>query len=140
MHNNDGRNNYDHSWWMEYILKKMFIVLGDDPRVKILKLLAESSAGDLYVSFRTIARRIGINYTKLRHYLSQLEIAGFIECIRINTTASNGNGKENNKGYTYYRLKRDVRDAIKKALDSKSINIYYPYFFFLALASIMIYM
>ncbi len=142
MHNSDERNNHDHSRggniYLTYLIK-VFVILSDDPRVKILKLLAESSTGDLYVSFRTIARRIGINYTKLRHYLSQLEVAGFIEHTRINIIASNSNNKNNNKGYTYYRLKREVRDIIRDVLNSKSASLYYPYLFFLALASITIY-
>lgn len=123
---------------MELILRRMLTVLSDDPRIRILKLLAEAPTSDTYVSFRTIARRIGVNYTKLRHYLSQLEAVGLIDSIKIRTTSDNYNKKSNNKGgYTYYRLRQEARDLMRKILSNEMVSTYYLYYiFFTALAVI----
>ncbi|HWQ16617.1 MAG TPA: winged helix-turn-helix domain-containing protein [Sulfolobales archaeon] len=122
------------------ILKKMLMILSDDPRIRILKLLAEPPTNDVYVSFRTIARRIGINYNKLRQYLSQLEAVGLVESVRIRSINSNNNNNRiNDRGYTYYKLRQGVRDMMRKALNLEKIIIYYPYFLSLAVGIMCFY-
>lgn len=129
----------------ESMLKIMLAILNDDPRIKIIMLLAESPAKDIYISFRTIARRIGINYSKLRHYLSQLEAAGLVESIKIRSTnpkANNNNNRinNNNKGYTYYKLRQEFRETVRKVLNRGKITIYYLYFISLTATLICFYM
>lgn len=129
----------------ESMLKIMLAILNDDPRIKIIMLLAESPANDIYISFRAIARRIGINYSKLRHYLSQLEAAGLVESIKIRSTnpkANNNNNRinNNNKGYTYYKLRQEFRETVRKVLNRGKITIYYLYFISLTATLICFYM
>lgn len=118
------------------ILKMLLTILSDDPRIRILMVLAELSADDISVSFRTIARRTGINYTKLRFFLSQLERAGFIESIKIKISAANNSGN-NNRGYTFYRINQEIMDIIKHALDSGKKHARYLYSVFLPIAVII---
>ncbi len=137
-------NTYNTTYNTENMLKIMLAVLNDDPRIKIIMLLAESPASDIYISFRTIARRIGINYSKLKHYLSQLEAAGLVESIKIRSASpkannNNGNRIDNNKGYTYYKLRQEFRETVRKVLSRGKITIYYLHFISLAATLICFY-
>lgn len=138
MQNIEEKSGHLYSQRVELMLRKILTVLSDDPRIRILKLLAEHPSDNTYVSFRTIARRVGVNYTKLRQYLSQLERAGLLDSVKINT-ANGNNEKNSSKGYTYYKLKHETRDVIKKILDQDKVSIYYPYLILITLSIIATY-
>ncbi|MEM4485135.1 MAG: winged helix-turn-helix transcriptional regulator [Sulfolobales archaeon] len=121
------RKSYsDKEYSLEHVLRIMFILFSDDPKTKILRLLAEFPSDKEYVSFRSLARKVGVSYNKLRLHLLQLERAGFIECTKITladlsyigkTDGDNSsNNKNNSKGYTYYRLKPEIRIIVRRVL------------------------
>lgn len=104
------------------IISRIFILLNDDPRIRIIKLLASYEDEESYVSFRTIAKRTGINYSKLKQYLEQLERIGIIESVKINI---NNNSR---RGYSYYRLREEIRHYIDRLLHKLDLeNRHYIY-------------
>ncbi len=90
------------------MISRLFLLLNDDPRIRIIKLLASYENGGSYISFRTIAKRTGISYSKLKLYLEQLERIGIIESVKININNSL------RRGYSYYRLREEIRHYIDR--------------------------
>jgi DNA-binding transcriptional ArsR family regulator len=73
---------------------RLFRALGDESRLRILRLLA---SGDLYLT--EIAERMGLSKPTVSHHLAQLRVAGLV------TITESG-------GLTYYSLRRErVLDA-----------------------------
>jgi predicted transcriptional regulator len=102
-------NNYQRA--MD-IFSRFFLLLNHDPRIKIVRLLMEHNSNN-HISFRTIARRCGINYRRLREYLSELESSGLIESVKLVV---------NNKRYSYYRLNNDAKEFLAKLLHDINAN------------------
>jgi len=97
----------------EEMVVALLSLLSEDPRIRILRVLASQSNGEnAYVSFRAIARRTGINYGKLKDYLSQLVRIGMVESIVVRL-----GGSYSGKGYTYYRIKEDAKRAVISLLE-----------------------
>lgn len=101
--------------WFYETFSKLILVLRDDPRMRILSALATDTDGNSYMSFRTIAKRTGINYNSLKQYLSQLEAIGLVEKITLSI-----NGSKSRKGYNYYRLRDQIRHVIEKVIRSSA--------------------
>jgi DNA-binding transcriptional ArsR family regulator len=73
---------------------RLFRALGDESRLRILRLLA---SGDLYLT--EIAERMGLSKPTVSHHLAQLRVAGLVTITEAG-------------GLTYYSLRRDrVLDA-----------------------------
>jgi Transcriptional regulator. len=96
------------------IASKIFLLFNDDPKIRIIKLLALNGDGQSYASFRTIAKRTGINYSKLKLYLEQLERAGIIKSVKIITN------NRLRRGYSYYKLRGEIRHYIAKLVEKGS--------------------
>jgi DNA-binding Lrp family transcriptional regulator len=77
--------------------------------MKIIKLLLERD----FISYRSLAKKLKINYVKLNSILKQLKEEGHIEEISITVS--------DRRNYRACRLKPDIREILVKILKKDQI-------------------